>query len=405
MQRSTHWERRRWLQGAAAATVGLGVGRRAAAAQDEPVEDVPTTEEPAEDEPAATVLSTQTIGPQPGRYAGWPTLARRSNGDLVLVFSGGREAHVCPFGRVDWMVSRDEGASWTWPRTLLDSATDDRDAGVLETSRGTLLVTTFTSDAWEPILKRAEAAESWPAEQLARWQAARQRLSEEERHAELGTWMIRSTDGGRSWSSRYRVPVNAPHGPVELADGRLFYAGVQLWQTPRRVGVAQSTDDGLTWEWLAEIPARPGDDLGDYHELHAVEAPDGRLVVHIRSHSPANNRETLQTHSDDGGRSWATPYRIGVQGYPSHLLKLRSGRLLTTYGYRLQPIGNRARFSDDGGRTWSAALTISADAPSTDVGYPSTVELDDGTLLTVWYERPADADAAVLRQARWRLSG
>ncbi|QDT15153.1 sialidase family protein [Alienimonas californiensis] len=395
--RSTGWERRRWLQGLAATTVGLGAGglatgRRAAAGAGAAT-------------PAAVVLSTRTIGPQPDRYAGWPTLARRSNGDLVLVFSGGREAHICPFGRVDWMVSRDDGATWSWPRTLLDSATDDRDAGVLETSRGALLVTTFTSDAWEPIFNRAANANSWPEEKRARWQAARQRLSETDRQAELGCWMIRSTDGGRSWSSRYRTPVNAPHGPIELSDGRLLYAGVQLWQSPRRVGVAQSTDDGLTWEWLAEIPARPGDDFKNYHELHAVEAPDGRLIAHIRSHPSATERETLQTHSDDGGRTWATPYSIDVQGYPSHLLKLRDGRLLMSYGYRLQPMGNRARLSDDGGRTWSAPRTISADAPSTDVGYPSTVELGDGTLLTVWYERPDDAPAAVLRQAHWRLNG
>ena len=48
--------------------------------------------------------------------------------------------------------------SWTWPRTVLHSGTDDRDAGVLETAKGTLLVTTFTSLAYEPALKKAEAA-------------------------------------------------------------------------------------------------------------------------------------------------------------------------------------------------------------------------------------------------------
>ena len=354
---------------------------------------------------SANLLSTRVISRQPHLYAGWPTLARRSNGELVLVWSGGREAHVCPFGRVDWMRSTDEGKTWTWPRTLLDSAIDDRDAGIVETAQGSLLVTTFTSSAWEPILDRAEKEDSsaWPDERLERWRAVRRRLPNEARNAELGTWMIRSNDGGLSWSSRYRVPVDSPHGPIQLADGRLLYAGVALWEEPRRVGVAQSTDDGITWGWLAEIPTRDGDDSKNYHELHAVEANDGRLVAQIRNHNTTNKHETLQTHSDDGGRTWATPYSIGVWGYPSHLLKLRDGRMLMSYGHRRQPVGNLARLSDDAGRTWSEPLTISDDATSTDLGYPSTVQLSDGSLLTVWYERMEGSANAVLRQAHWRL--
>jgi hypothetical protein len=38
-----------------------------------------------------------------------------------------------------------------------------------------------------------------------------------------------------------------------------------------------------------------------------------------------------------------------------------------------------------------------------DLGYPSTVELDDGTLLSVWYEKMKEPKVAVLRQAKWRM--
>ena len=55
-------------------------------------------------------------------YSGWPTLARRRNGDLLLVWSGDREAHVCPFDRVLLSVSRDNGSSWTWPHAQECSA-------------------------------------------------------------------------------------------------------------------------------------------------------------------------------------------------------------------------------------------------------------------------------------------
>jgi len=91
-----------------------------------------------------------------------------------------------------------------------------------------------------------------------------------------------------------------------------------------------------------------------------------------------------------------------VWGLPSHLLRLRDGRLVMTYGYRRKPFGNQARLSTDGGRTWSAPITLSDDGMGGDLGYPSTVELADGTLLSVWYELMKDVRGAVLRQARWK---
>lgn len=362
----------------------------------------------------AAILETRIISRQPEYYDGWPTMARRQNGELWLTWSGGREAHVCPFGQVHGMVSRDEGRTWTWPRVLLDSATDDRDSGVLETAKGTLLVTTFTSLAYEPYLRAKKkfselTSKGWQtaemtAEELDRWGGCHARLDDAGRKADLGQWLIRSTDGGKTWSGRLPTIVNSPHGPIQLRDGRLLYAGKELWATEKRVGVCESTDDGQTWRWLATIPTRPGDDaIKGYHELHAVEAECGRLLVHVRNHSKANSGETLQSESDDGGKTWSEPHAIGVWGLPSHLLRLRDGRLLMTYGYRRPPFGNQARVSSDSGKSWGEPVTISGDGMNGDLGYPSTVELADGSLLTVWYEQMKPPAKAVLRQARWKL--
>lgn len=357
----------------------------------------------------AKVHEVKVISFESNLYHGWPTLARRKNGQLLLAYSGGREAHVCPFGRVELMQSDDGGQTWGWPRVLLDSAIDDRDAGVVESAKGSILVTTFTSLAYESQLAQAErrAQEGkpiWPEEKLRRWQAAHRRLSAEQRKAELGQWMIRSTDGGVTWSARYWCPVDSPHGPVQLSDGRLLYAGKELWHGQHRIGVCESTDDGVTWRWLATIPTRPGDSHEAYHELHAVEAANGKLIVQIRNHNSTNAGETLQSESTDGGKTWSQPHPIGVWGLPSHLLRLRDGNLLMTYGYRRKPFGNQARISTDHGQTWSEPLVISADGPGGDLGYPSTVQLDDGTLVTVWYELMRGSDRAVLRQARWSLA-
>lgn len=344
---------------------------------------------------AAQVPEARVISKQPGVYHGWPTLARTRSGRLLLAWSGGRESHVCPFGRVDLMTSDDDGASWSWPQTLLDSPIDDRDAGIVEAADGSLLATTFTSLAYESPGRHAEDPEAWKAVQA--------RTTPAQRKALLGTWMLRSEDGGQLWSKPYRVPVNSPHGPALLDDGRLLYAGKELWTKEQRVGVAESRDHGRTWTWLAAVPARPGDDHREYHELHVVDAGGGRLVAHIRNHNEADERETLQSESEDGGRTWSVAHTIGVWGLPSHLLRLRDGRLLMSYGYRRKPFGNQARVSEDRGSSWSAPITLSHDGASGDLGYPSTVELGDGSLLTVWYERPADSSKAVLRQSRWRL--
>jgi len=363
--------------------------------------------------PVATILDSKVISQQPEFYHGWPTVARRQNGELWLSWSGGREAHVCPFGQVHAMTSRDDGATWTFPRVLLDTAIDDRDSGVLETAKGTLLVTTFTSLAYEDSLNKATAMaehtdKGWVTkgifpEQFAKWKAAHARLNDAERKAELGEWLIRSTDGGLTWSARIPTIVNSPHGPIQLKDGRLLYAGKQLWTNDKKVGVCESKDDGLTWQWLAEIPLRKGDTATkSYHELHCVEATDGTIIAQIRNHNEANKGWTLQTESADGGKTWSEPHPICF-GLPSHLLRLRDGRLLMTYGHRRAPYGNQARISTDNGKTWSDEIILSGDGKGGDLGYPSTVELADGTLLTVWYESMKEPKLAVLRQAKWRL--
>ncbi|MEZ6067901.1 MAG: sialidase family protein [Planctomycetaceae bacterium] len=343
-----------------------------------------------DDPPGPQLLEERTISPPEAGYAGWPTLTRLHSGELMVVWSGGRESHVCPFGQVLCMTSRDSGVTWTWPRVLLDSAIDDRDAGVLQTAQGTLLVTTFTSLAYVPTLHKARQQANWDANRLARWEAVHARLRDEQRTGDLGTWMIRSTDGGQTWSTRYDSLVNSPHGPINLSDGRILYAGKQLWSNEKQNGVAISNDDGATWQWLADIPTRPGDDPAQYHELHAVETAPGHLIVQIRNHNPTNHLETLQCESTDGGRTWTEPHSIGVWGFPSHLLKLRDGRLLMSYGHRRAPRLQYGPHQCQQRQVWFEPRQISSTAASTDLGYPSTVELDDGNLLTIWYEKLPD---------------
>src|SRR5436309_638693 len=165
--------RRRMLRRTAAlsAAVVLGGGRRVAG-----------------DTPKYTVHERKVISPDAEYYHGWPTVCRRKSGELIVTWSGGREGHICPFGRVEMMTSRDDGKTWTYPRVLLDGAIDDRDSGCVETPRGTLLMTTFTSLAYERPLDQQRALPEgdkarWPQERIDRWLSVHDRLTPAQRRA------------------------------------------------------------------------------------------------------------------------------------------------------------------------------------------------------------------------------
>ena len=125
--------------------------------------------------------------------------------------------------------------------------------------------------------------------------------------------------------------------------------------------------------------------------------------MHIRNHNEQDGGCILQSESTDGGLTFKPPERTGLVGFPAHLLLLRDGRLLTTYGYRLEPYGNRVAVSEDGGRNWSDPIILDEKPGGRDLGYPSTVELADGSLLSVWYEKLHEDTLASVQAAHWSL--
>ena len=216
------------------------------------------------------------------------------------------------------------------------------------------------------------------------------------------------------------MPVSNPHGPALLGNGDLFFAGVEVSNSPatqsngvRSSGkpvAAISRDNGINWEIISAIPAPPGQEKSKLLELHSVEAPNGRIIVHIRNHNTAIPT-TWQTHSADGGVSWSQP-RFICNGFPSHLARLSGKRLIMSYSWRESNYGVRARISSDSGENWSQEITLYDQGICRDLGYPSTVELPDGSLFTLWYENITGKEAdfsistpskAVLKYLRWKL--
>ena len=60
--------------------------------------------------------------------------------------------------------------------------------------------------------------------------------------------------------------------------------------------------------------------------------------------------------------------------------------------------------SVDGGRSWQAHYILRDDGPDGDLGYPSSVELGDGSILTVYYQKVSSTEEKCsLMWTRWEL--
>ncbi len=346
-------------------------------------------------------------------YFGWPTVARLDDGTLAVASSGLRAEHVCPFGKTVLNVSKDDGRTWSGPRVIQDSMIDDRDAGIVSLGANRLLVTWFRSDT------RIYGDAKWlPEAERQAWGAIFAGWSDAQVSPLLGSWVMVSDDGGATWSAPLRAPVSAPHGPIRRRNGDLLYLG-KLYGTWEEMGngvirAARSRDGGRTWQAEGAVPVHPQTDPANYHEPHVVELPSGRLLGMIRIENHGGRDLTasgipsfslMQTESDDGGRTWTTARPLGWHGSPPHLLRHSSGVLVLTYGYRQAPFGQRVAFSRDDGVTWDHDWIIRDDGPDGDLGYPSTVELCDGSLFTVCYQKAAAGEKCSLLWSRWQQPG
>ena len=247
---------------------------------------------------------------------------------------------------------------------------------------------------------------------LDQWRHHAEKLTPEIRDEWLGYWTRRSQDNGTTWDAPVRTTGSAPHGPIELSDGRLLFVGRRSPHRKTELTVEESRDDGRSWQQIASIQTAPEDDPNQFHEPHVVETSDGKLVSLFRYHYVAkgakkrDDRESLlrQSESVDGGKTWTVAKATGLLGYPPHLIRLKDGTLLCVYGRRIPPYGEYACVSRDGGTTWDTENEIKlASAINGDLGYPASAQLEDGSILTVYYQIHKEGEKTCLMGTHWRL--
>lgn len=343
----------------------------------------------------AAIMSEYVLCKQPQRYIGWPSATVAANGDLLVVFSGDRDWHVCPWGKT-YIIRKPAGQNrFTEPEVITNTPLDDRGCGIVTLNDGSILLTFLTSLAFDnPAIERYKPYRDHCS-----------KLTAEIKEQWAGQWMRKSTDNGLTWGDYFKGPAaNTPHGPTVLSDGRIVYV---------RPDVCESSDGGVTWQKIADIKRDPATWRSRYaflSEQHAVEVEKGHIIALSRYRAEQGTDVRLrQIDSFDGGKTWTQPTPTEMQGYPAHLLKLNNGMLLAVYGRRIEPKGQRACISTDGGKTWETEneIILSNAVPqgAGDMGYPASAQLPDGTIWTVYYqvEREKDGEYPCLMATQWKV--
>ena len=232
-----------------------------------------------------------------------------------------------------------------------------------------------------------------------------------------------SDDGGLTWEDPVRVSVSSPHGPNRLANGDLAYLGKtvapgELGQVMNTgsIGLVRSSDNGRTWTAQSSVPLPDGLDVECFHEPHVVELgrrtparPDSLRSEPPRLRQPPARPDRLPDVPDDFQR-WREDLEQGGDHGNS------TAPRLTCYDIRaVRPRHDlwlpRAALRGSGDaqprrRRHLASTTMSSATTGliSDLGYPSSVELTDGSILTVYYQRPRSVeDKCALLWSRWRL--
>lgn len=353
-----------------------------------------------------TIGEPVTVMSAPGskhNYFGWPTVARLKDGRIAAAASGFRMEHVCPFGKAVIAVSEDECASFSAPEAVIDTPLDDRDAGLCPFGESGLILTSFNNTA---------AFQRGACPQVKECFDYLDTVTPEDEEKYLGSEFRISPDNGRTWGEIFRSPVISPHGPLELKDGRILWVGrlfsdadcgegrgfVQVWELLKNGEMT----------FVGSIDNPDGDESNTYPcEPHMIELPDGKLICHIRVERGEPSRfTTWQSESYDSGKTWSRPRPLLPPrgGAPAHLLLHSSGVLISAYGYREEPYGIRVMFSTDCGESWQTDEVLYDRGPDGDLGYPATVELDDGSLFTVFYAHPDEDFPAIIMGQRWKIT-
>lgn len=347
-----------------------------------------------------------------GAYSCFPAIAksvnnrlwvsfRRAGGFSLKAVQEGKYDHVDKGARIGLLHSDDNGMTWSDVHILpmFDPERGEQDPSIQVLSDNALMLNFFQ---WFVVPEEEKDRLKYPA---------RQQIDKSWADVE-GPYIIRSDDDGQTWE---KEPVAVDSSPlprggtsdavVELSDGALMMGiyGADYSNNVCRAYSVISTDGGDTWGQPQPIAVDPQGKIS-FEEPAICRTAAGNLIAMIRAGEPGKYQYLYQAFSSDEGRSWQDLSKTPMWGHPAHVLLLSDGRLLCSYGYRREPYGIRACVSSDHGKTWDIEheYILRDDGSSRDLGYPCSVQLEDGSIFTVYYIHQDDGIRHIAG-TRWEL--
>ena len=317
--------------------------------------------------PGATV---QTVVSGQGYF---PVIAANENDDLLVVLRGGAP-HMGLGGRLDAVRSTDGGVTWSATTTIADSERDDRNPALGFNADGIAILGYHWQGSYD---------------EDGQWEAGR---------GPTDTRVVRSSDGGVSWFEDLKLnwlPLNgtSPFGKIRRDREGTLYMPVYGGSHPLGAGSDTPRVDPATCPTYLIRSNDGGDTWADPLTV-AVGLNEADLLIISESdwlfaaRSEARDEQAIYTmRSTDRGHSWTEPVRVtDGSEHPPDLTLLSNDAVLLNYGRRHEPYGVDGKISLDRGENWLDTHLVYADnLTSTDIGYPSTMRLSDGTLVTVYY--------------------
>jgi len=244
--------------------------------------------------------------------------------------------------------------------------------------------------------------------------------------------ITRSTDTGKTWSkpTLFAPTIKTqvyPGSLTALADGRLVHAW-NVWFTDeakvrsRYVAYSVSDDDGVTWSEPKHLAKAKNAKLGSVIRHPFVELSPKAWLMPLMDRTVVYNPETgEETPFADGrnhgltpivrtakgtlisgkglrstneGKTWDAikPFPdVSSQGWRQQMIGLKNGYLLASQSIGPGVGGDKIHYviSRDDGKTWDMDHPIEFYNPGRAIGgraCPRTVEIDDRTLGTIFYD-------------------
>ena len=320
---------------------------------------------------------------------GHPLVCQLKNGEILAVFQAwdGQDE--------DWHLmsarSTDEGLHWSRPQVLVDSSDSEGNPslGVLED--GTVVL---GYETWHHFVPGTPARF-------------------------ISYDVIRSTDHGHAWNPPVKIQVDHPRALasysriIPLPNGTALLPlysylengredeNVLLSERQDRSYVYRSKDGGKSWGERSLI-AR------GFNETNLVYLESGKLMAALREQEKPPGRSAV-SESTDGGHAWSPPrFVTGASEHPATLAQSDDGTVVLSYGVRHPPYGAQAILSHDDGQTWDPEhkIMIGFDSYGSG-GYPCTIRLDSGYLLTLYYGYGGmrrERFAPFVEAVRWALA-